>query len=43
MIEISGVVILSRLEGNSNLSSVILSSSEYNSNFSSSYTTEVGR
>ncbi len=43
MIVISGVVVLSGLEGNSNLSSVILSRLEYNSNFSSCYTTEVGR
>ncbi len=43
MIVISGVVVLSGLEGNPNLSSVILSRLEYNSNFSSCYTTEVGR
>ncbi len=43
MIAISGMVILSRLEGNSNMSSVILSRLEGNSNLSSSYTIEVGR
>ncbi len=43
MIVISVVVILSRLEGNSNLSSVILSRLEGNSNLSSCYTSEVGR
>ncbi len=43
MIVISVVVILSRLEGHSNLSSCILSRLEGHSNLSSCSTIEVGR